>query len=393
MMPSRNAIATICLSIDVTEKGKQTDKPSFSPYETRKITQQLHQDGFHLEDLISTTSDRVDSSFESACKVANREKLEKILNSGHSVTEFLKKMMGLNVFALCKQDPGYPEKFYRKMGDLAPLIIFTVGNLELLKYPAMGVVGARAITPDLIQYAKLVGKSAHEAGHVLVSGNAKGSDREGMNGALESGGSSIAIVSHNIVEASQNQENAKYLAENRLLLIIPFAPEAKFSGAHANGRNKLIFALSDAMVVVQAIPHRGGTRNGVIQQIGPSGMHYCPVFVRGTREPSEGLQKLGAEGALTLNEEPTPEVIRALSSYANQIPTPEPKKIQTDPLEGLNVEELQEKVLKVTQIPKTEQEISQETGISPMDFRKISAHMVRKGVLQRNTNPVQYVKI
>ena len=61
-------------------------------------------------------------------------------------------------------------------------------------------------------------------------------------------------------------------------------------------RNKVIYALSDAALVVNADINKGGTWAGAIEQL--EKLHLVPVYVRSTGEPSKGLGALKAKGAM-----------------------------------------------------------------------------------------------
>jgi predicted Rossmann fold nucleotide-binding protein DprA/Smf involved in DNA uptake len=55
------------------------------------------------------------------------------------------------------------------------------------------------------------------------------------------------------------RENREVLLESRLVLISPYDPKSGFNVGHAMQRNKLIYALADAALVVNADEGTGGT--------------------------------------------------------------------------------------------------------------------------------------
>ena len=89
-----------------------------------------------------------------------------------------------------------------------------------------------------------------------------------MRGALEAGGRSVGILANGLERAALNRENRAALLDGRLLLVSPYDPAARFVVGHAMQRNKLIYALSDAALVVNSDHGHGGTWAGATEQLG-----------------------------------------------------------------------------------------------------------------------------
>ena len=58
----------------------------------------------------------------------------------------------------------------------------------------------------------------------------------------------------------------------------------------------MIYALSDAALVVNADMNKGGTWAGATEQL--ERLRLVPIYVRSTGEPSKGLEALKAKGAV-----------------------------------------------------------------------------------------------
>ncbi len=86
------------------------------------------------------------------------------------------------------------------------------------------------------------------------------------------------------------------LMEGQLVLISPYDPGAGFNVGNAMQRNKLIYAFSDAALVVNSDHNKGGTWAGAVEQLDK--LKMVPVFVRTTGAPSKGLEALIRKGAL-----------------------------------------------------------------------------------------------
>jgi DNA processing protein len=85
-----------------------------------------------------------------------------------------------------------------------PLILFYVGNVSLLQYPKLAIVGARQATPYAIQVLNSFVPKIVEKNIVVVSGLAKGVDRCSHEAAILSGGNTIGIVNTLMALAYKN---------------------------------------------------------------------------------------------------------------------------------------------------------------------------------------------
>lgn len=78
--------------------------------------------------------------------------------------------------------------------------------------------------------------------------------------------------------------------------ISPYDPSAGFNVGIAMQRNKLIYALADASLVVNSDLNKGGTWAGAVEQLDK--FKFVVVYVRSTGERSSGLDALRNKGAI-----------------------------------------------------------------------------------------------
>jgi predicted Rossmann fold nucleotide-binding protein DprA/Smf involved in DNA uptake len=119
--------------------------------------------------------------------------------------------------------------------------------------------------------------------------------------------------------AVMKRENRNLLLDGRLVLVSPYDPAAGFNVGHAMQRNKVVYALSDAALVVNAEVDKGGTWAGAVEQL--ERLHLVPVYVRSTGDPSPGLAALRDRGALAW---PNPEDAEGLAAALRAKAVPEP---------------------------------------------------------------------
>ena len=126
-----------------------------------------------------------------------------------------------------------------------------------------------------------------------------------MRGAADSNGKVVGVLADSLERAAVNRENRELVLDSRLTLITVFDPSAGFNVGHAMQRNRLIYALSDAALVVNSDVGKGGTWAGAIEQL--EKLHFVPVYVRSTGQASEGLKALQNKGASPWANPTTPE--------------------------------------------------------------------------------------
>ena len=98
-------------------------------------------------------------------------------------------------------------------------------------------------------------------GLVVVSGYARGVDRQAHKGALDIGGNTIAVLSEGLDHFRLvNELKPAIRLEENFLAVSMFEPSAGWKSWRAMERNKLIVALSVGLFVVEA-RETGGTIN------------------------------------------------------------------------------------------------------------------------------------
>src|SRR5690554_5595555 len=112
---------------------------------------------------------------------------------------------------------------------------------------------------------------------------------DAMTASLNNGNSCVGILADSLYKAAYNPIWQQGLQSNKLALITPQYPESGFSTANAMIRNKYIYAMSCAAVVVCS-GEKGGTWEGAQQNLKQG---WTPLFVSTHEEPLQlGNSKL-----------------------------------------------------------------------------------------------------
>lgn len=200
----------------------------------------------------------------------------------------------------------YPEKLQEIKNP--PAGIYVKGRLPDPTKPSVAIVGSRICS----QYGRL---AAEEFGSVLakngvqiISGLARGIDVIGQNAACDSGGSSFGVLGCgiNVIYPKQNAEVYKKVEESGGL-ISEVAPDAPPIGAQFASRNRIISALCDVLLVIEA-KERSGSQI-TVQRALEQGKDVFALPGRIHDVCSAGCNRLIAQGAGIATE---PEAILSL---------------------------------------------------------------------------------
>ena len=207
------------------------------------------------------------------------------------------------IWVLSRADAAYPPRLKQLLGGATPPILYGCGDLDILNSGGLAVVGSRNASDDLRDYATGIGELAADAEWTLVCSGARAIDQAAMLGALEAGGRVAAVLSNDLQRAALQSEHREFLVDGQLVLTSPYDPAAGFNVGHAMARNKLIYALADAALVVSADYQKGGAWAGAVEQL--DRLKLAPVYVRSASEWA--FQALMRKGARRWPDPQTPE--------------------------------------------------------------------------------------
>jgi len=192
-------------------------------------------------------------------------------------------------------DPDFPDSL-RHIPD-PPLLLYVVGDVSLLRSPAVALVGARQCSRYGFDAAMRLGRDLARAGVAVVSGLAHGIDRQAHLAGLSEVGGSIAVLGTGIdlVYPDSNMDVWKALAAAGLI-VSEFPPGTHPFPGHFPVRNRIISGLSLGVAVIEAAGKSGSliTARLALEQgrevFALPGPVHLPTF--------EGCHKLIKEGAL-----------------------------------------------------------------------------------------------
>lgn len=140
--------------------------------------------------------------------------------------------------------------------DVGPTV-HLAGDASLLQGTAVAVIGSREVSDAGAERARRVARELALAG-VVVSGLAQGVDTCALRAALDTGGRVVAVIGTPL-ERAYPHENRRLQERiyRKHLLVSPFAPGSSVEPGSFPQRNRLMAALSDASVIIEAAQHSG----------------------------------------------------------------------------------------------------------------------------------------
>ena len=180
----------------------------------------------------------------------------------------------LRVRILPFDDPDYPLAFSR-IPDM-PLVLYCTGDPRWLNEPGtVGIVGSRKPTEYGLNAAADIGGELAKNGAVIVSGLADGLDSAGHRAAVKNDCPTIAVMGVPI-DRTYPAANAalRQQIERKGCVISEYPPYSEYVGPNCFlQRNRLIAALSSALVVVEA-----QEKSGTMSTVAHAERYGKPVF-------------------------------------------------------------------------------------------------------------------
>ena len=319
-----NAQATLLLTAHLAKSSG--DSRPLSPTEWGRFAAWLRERELWPGDLLTDKGRDQLSAWQD--ERLPRARLEDLLGRGTALAVAVEKWQRAGLRVVTRSDPDYPKRLKERLGTASPPALFLCGNPSLLSAPAIAVVGSRKASPDDLRYAAALGAQVARAGLALVSGGARGVDEAAMLGALEAGGSAVGVLADSLLKAAVSQKWRAGLRHQDLLLLSPFHPEAGFNVGNAMARNKYVYCLALAAVVVHS-GASGGTWSGAVEDLQRG---WVPLWVKPTADPEAGSAELVQKGGHWLPEPLSEAVIHGLTpSESAPSATPSPPALVSIP--------------------------------------------------------------
>jgi DNA processing protein len=164
------------------------------------------------------------------------------------------KLRGCGAALIGLYEPDYPALL--RLIHAPPPLIAVRGDLACLRRSKIAVVGSRNASAAGLAFTEQISRALARAGHVIVSGLARGIDARAHQAALETG--TIAVLAGglgNVYPADHQGLLERLIERGAAISEMPFGWEAR--GRDFPRRNRIVSGLSCGVVVIEAARRSG----------------------------------------------------------------------------------------------------------------------------------------
>ncbi|MEA9784063.1 DNA-processing protein DprA [Xanthomonas campestris] len=290
-MMNTNANAILLLTSHFSRSGGGADDKPLTPAEWGRFAFWLHQQRQTPARLLDADAMLLLAGWHD--KTITLERIVSLLGRGHALALALEKWTRVGIWVLTRSDAEYPRLLKQRLRGNAPAVLYGCGNKALLNAASVAVVGSRNAGEDDLADSHMLGQRIALSGHAIVSGGARGVDEAAMLGGLEHGGTAIGVLADSLFAAATSRKWRKALMSGDLVLVSPYYPEASFNAGNAMGRNKHIYCLSSAAIVVHS-GDKGGTWSGAEENLKKA---WTPLWTKPTKDKAAANGRLVEMGA------------------------------------------------------------------------------------------------
>lgn len=182
----------------------------------------------------------------------------------------------------------------------APALLYIKGNKEIMQEKSLAVVGSRDASEISLKFTDNIAKIASKEYKVVVSGFAKGIDKQALDSAINYKGQSIIVLPQGIMTfISGFKTYYKQIVDGDVLVLSTFFPKAPWKAELAMARNPIIYGLADEIYVAES-SEKGGTWSGVIDGLRKGRV----IYIRNPQENEKNANNiLISKGAVPVDFE------------------------------------------------------------------------------------------
>ena len=167
----------------------------------------------------------------------------------------------------------YSKILKENLKKSAPILLYVKGNKQILQEKSIAIVGSRDASDLALQFTDNIAKRASEENKVVVSGFAKGVDKQALDSSITYKAKSIIVLPQGIMTFESGFKTYyKQIIDGEVLVLSCFSPKAGWSKDLAMARNPIIYGLANEIYVAeskssknrQGVETKGGTYAGVM---------------------------------------------------------------------------------------------------------------------------------
>lgn len=160
---------------------------------------------------------------------------------------------GINITT--KYEDDYPIELLNSLKKRAPLYLYYVGQLDLLKN-MVSIVGPQQTDKKMQTFTKNLVRKLIDEEKVLVTSDTKGIENYALKTHLKLGGKAVCFVSDHMLD--KKQMYSRQIKDNQMIILSAVDPYSYFNVTNALDKNIYICGLSDYQFVTATHINSGG---------------------------------------------------------------------------------------------------------------------------------------
>ena len=265
----------------------------------RLIIKIVHDNKMNLETFFNLTVNKWKNDFELSEKEINdlTQAKKEIPNNSFLAEDLLSQ--GFEVIPI--NLPEYSKTLKQNLKiKYAPPVLYVKGNKQIMQENSIAIVGSRKADDISLTFTDNVAKEATKQYKVVVSGFAKGVDKQALDSSIKYKGQSIIVLPQGVLTFKSGiKKYYKQITEGDVLVVSTFYPKAVWSVGLAMARNPIIYGFAKEIYVAQS-ENKGGTWSGVTDGLKKG----RKIFVRLPNENEKNANiQLISKGAIPVNTE------------------------------------------------------------------------------------------
>lgn len=195
-------------------------------------------------------------------EIVGNKKTDRIRTERQNIDGTIERMQELRIEYTDIMDENYPENL-----TLIPnpcYLLYYKGNKKLLSEFSIGIIGSRKPTQYGKYVANIFASELTKVGIIIISGFASGIDSESHKATTNAGGKTIGVLGTSLdnIYPKSNTQYADEIVQSGSLLISEFRHDMATLPHHFVQRNRLISALSNGLLIVEA-----GEKSGTLTTV------------------------------------------------------------------------------------------------------------------------------
>jgi DNA processing protein len=215
------------------------------------------EDFFNLDESVWTSKYQLNTNDISDLKLAKSE----LANNAFFAENLISQ--GYELIPITSPEYSKTLKQHLKVAH-SPALLYVKGNKDILHKMSIAIVGSRAAEGISLDFTDNIAKRATEDLKVVVSGFAKGVDKQALDSTIKYKGQGIIVLPQGITTFNSGFKTYyKQIVDGDILVLSTFHPKVAWSAGLAMARNPIIYGLADEIFVAES-SDSGGTWSGVI---------------------------------------------------------------------------------------------------------------------------------